>query len=502
MAAFPPMATRLPRNLSLRAASTPPLSAPYGDDMMPTLSRARQLLAIILLTILAAGSPALADDAAEAVTVYPRANDAYLINPGKGWIIYSAFHKASDAAWAKASVGYIRITWRQIHTGDNTFDWTPIDKALADCQARGKQLAFGIMMVSVTNPDSSIGLPQWVIDAGAPAQPATLVPDCMVPAQWDHPIFMAKVAQFVTALAERYNGHPGIAFIDLRTYGNWGEGHLGKIGGKDQGNAVKKQFIDQWAAFDKTHIIIPVSGGHGTGPGEYGLYGRDTYGFGGREDSSEVMRRWKTCLPFLDVAPAVAEWSAPYGRLQERKGWTKQPWKDRELAGQILGSHYSYQPLGQWNGNNADTFLAEKGALVDEWQNKMGYWYKMTVASYPRDLANGSTGTLTFSMRNDGVAPFYPRGEAAIVKAALLNDAGEVLATTTLADQTPFAWKPGKTTACRAELTFPATPGATKIAIGVFSRASLANPDIKLGIDHGTDGNWYVLSDMPTEAAK
>jgi len=41
--------------------------------------------------------------------VYPKLSDRYLINPGKGWIIYRSFAHASEAAWAKASVGYARF---------------------------------------------------------------------------------------------------------------------------------------------------------------------------------------------------------------------------------------------------------------------------------------------------------------------------------------------------------------------------------------------------------
>ena len=35
--------------------------------------------------------------------------------------------------------------------------------------------------------------------------------------------------------------------------------------------------------------------------------------------------------------------------------------------------------------------LRVREVLVDEWQNKMGYWFKLTLASYPADLANGTT---------------------------------------------------------------------------------------------------------------
>ena len=432
------------------------------------------------------------------VHVYPKESKAYLLNPGKGWIIYASFANASPSAWEKASVGYARFNWKDIHTADHTFDWQRIDSMRAECVQRGKRFAFGIMPVCVNAKDSYASMPLWVVDAGARHYVATGTKDCQVPV-WDDPVFIEKMAQLVTALTERYNGDPAIEFIDCRTFGNWGEWHLGGLGGNDPGDTIKRQFIDQWAGFDQTHIVVPISGGTGMSPGGYGVYARDTYQFGAREDSSEHRPRWQTCVSFLNRGPAVAEWSFPYEQIKKGQGWTREIWQDDMLPGQIEGSRYSYQPLGEWNGTNADTFLSEKGPLVDEWQNKMGYWFKLTEASYPHDLANGTTGRLSFKMRNDGVAPIYIKGNRAVVKAALLDDGMNVLAMTTLAGVNPFDWKPGEAVTSQAEVSFPRQAQATKVALGVFSKEALTNPDIKLGTDHGTALNWYVLSAMPRQ---
>jgi len=435
--------------------------------------------------------------------VYPKESDKYLINPGKGWIIYRSFAHASDAAWEKASVGYARFNWRDIHTADNTFNWQPVDSMIDDCQKRGKRFAFGIMPVCVNSKANWVEMPDWVIDAGAEWYPAAAAPECKVPV-WDDPLFIAKMEQLVSALAERYNGNANIEFIDCRTYGNWGEWHIGQLGGKDPGNSVKRTFIEQWAVFDETHIIVPISGGTGMEPGEYGLYARDKPGFGAREDSSEHPPRWETCLPFLDYGPAVAEWSFPYGKIKYGQGWTGEEWQDERLPGQILGSRYSYQPLGEWNSPNhsdADLFLSEKGHLVEKWQNRMGYWFRMTEASYPGDLANGTTGTTSFAIRNDGVTPIYLKGNTGVVKAALMDADKNVLDVDTLKGITPFDWKPGQTVTSMAKVSFPRHDQAAKIALGVFSREGVARPDIKLGIEHGTEQNWYVLSDMPSNGS-
>jgi hypothetical protein len=177
-------------------------------------------------------------------------------------------------------------------------------------------------------------------------------------------------------------------------------------------------------------------------------------------------------------------------------------WQDDMLAGQVQGSHYSYQPLGEWNSrkeSDADIFLAEKGALADEWQNRMGYWFRMTEASYPGDLANGSVGRLSFTVRNDGVAPIYLKGNTGVVEASLMDAQGRVLEVVRLKDVNPFDWKSGKVVTSVAEISFARRERAEKLALGVFSKEGLSHPDIKLGIEGGSDQNWYVLSDMPRE---
>ena len=453
---------------------------------MVMMLRQRQVL--VVLVALTAGF-AVHGFSAE-VYVVPKENSAYLLNPGKGWIIYSSFANASSSAWAKASVGYTRYMWKDIHTNDNQFNWSVIDNDLAECVKRGKQFAFGVM--TVNSSQSGAGMPQWVADAGAKFTESSPIGKGPV---WDDPVFISKMGQFVAALTKRYNGNPDIAYIDCRTFGNWGEWHLGGCGGKDPGEAVKRQYLDQWAGFDQTHIILPISNGTGMEPGGYGLYARDTHQFGAREDSADAWWRWKTCLPFLNHGPSVAEWNTGWGQIRSGGGWSG-GWDDSVLSGQIEGSKYSYVNLGQWNGTEADTFLKECAAQVDEWQNKMGYWFKLTSATYPGDLGNGTTGRFAFTMRNDGVAPLYVKKNAGLVKLALLDGGKNVLEACVLRGVNPFDWKPGQTSTNAASFSFARHAGAAHLAFGAFTKSALAHPDVRLGIDNGTSNNWYVLTEM------
>lgn len=434
---------------------------------------------------------------AQQITVTPTANANYLLNPGKGWVVYTDFSNVNAAVWSKASVGYKRYRWADIHTGENTYNWPLIDTLKERCASLNKQFAFGVMPCVVNSASSYSSMPQWVIDAGAQYTFATGAPLCKVPV-WNDPIFIAKMQQFVTALHQRYNGDSTIAYIDNATYGNWGEWHLYNVGGVDPGDAVKNAFVDMFAVFDKTFIIQVTSGGEGGYEGGFAHYARDAYRMGWRENSSEFSDRWNTCATSSIYAPNVAEWSISYAGLQAGLGWTGETWTDAMVSGSVLGSHYSYQNLGQWNGYDANTFLAEKEYLVDEWQNKMGYWFKLTSATFALDLANGAPSSIVFDMANDGVARQCVINATGCVKLALMDNDQNVLQSIKLEGINPFNWAPGDTTHEMASFTFPYTEGATTLALGVFSDSTLTSPNTQLGIDNGTANNWYVLTDMLT----
>jgi hypothetical protein len=39
------------------------------------------------------------------------------------------------------------------------------------------------------------------------------------------PVFLDKLDRFLAAMAKRYDGNPNVAFIDIGSFGVWGEGH-------------------------------------------------------------------------------------------------------------------------------------------------------------------------------------------------------------------------------------------------------------------------------------
>ena len=165
---------------------------------------------------------------AETITVHPERDDTMLLNPGKGWVQYYGADKYTKDY---IGIGYTRWAWSVLEPKEGQYNWKEIDGFLAQFKRYGKKTAFGVMSVS-----TGLGqyvTPKWVFEAGA--VPLAVPDDSsptgqqIIPKTWDDPVFLKKLKAFVRALGQHYDGNPDIAFLDIRSYGNWGEGHIGML---------------------------------------------------------------------------------------------------------------------------------------------------------------------------------------------------------------------------------------------------------------------------------
>lgn len=478
-------------------------------NLRPTPQRrARNLVVGALVTLLAAGMTAPAAHASSTITVFPTPSAELLINPGKGWIGYardsvngSDFDQLTPAVWDTISVAYSRYTWAALNPSEGSYNWGLIDDLVNDAQDHGKTFAFGVM--AANSSSSSPDVPTWVYDAGAtwttvnaydPLTNSTYTKRIPV---WDNAVFMSKMAVFVNALRLRYDGNPAIEFIDVRNFGNWGEWHLYDIpGSADISDAAKRAHIDMWSGFDQTRLVVPINGEtDGYQPADYARYATDQYEMALRRDGLIKLTESQDGVMYAyDRAPAVGEFFAKYQWLVNDGSWST-----AQLDRTFTEGRFSYMGLGQWDTDPASMLAAEPVA-VNKWANRMGYWFRAPEVTFSDTLGNGQSATISMRIRNDGLAPIHTNRNQSHVKLALLDAANNVLRTTTLTGVNPFNWKPGQTVTETQTFAFPATSGATKLALGVFSRDGVSAPDVRLGIQGRLASGWYPLSDMPTTA--
>ena len=236
-----------------------------GQGLAVALPEARPCAHAYTLKILGTGLRPASTPHDETVTIRPLRDDAMLLNPGKGWVQYYGTDKYTKDY---ISVGYTRWPWSVLEPEEGRFNWKAIDDFIRMFKEYGKKTAFGVM--SVSTGLGQFVTPKWVFDAGAAP---LAVPDSssptgkqIIPKTWDDAVFLRKLAAFVRALGMRYDGHPDIAFIDIRSYGNWGEGHIGMLDAPGivltpPENLQNNYFLPYFRAFPHTQLIIPWGSG-------------------------------------------------------------------------------------------------------------------------------------------------------------------------------------------------------------------------------------------------
>ncbi len=441
--------------------------------------------------------PLLLAMVARAAEVHPAASDEPLLNPGKGWVAYGFPQDHPDAVVGLCTTGYLRYEWGRLNPADGVYDWAPVDDAIAAWKARGKKFAFGVEALdSHTKLEGGSSVPRWVIDAGAKGQTVSISPvneyagtpgPKWVP-DFADPVYRAEMAKFVAALAARYDGNPDVAFIDIRDYGNWGEGHMWPFSQEGIPPESLQGLVALYRdAFHATQLLLPWGK-----PAYDSVYawavgqgiGMRRDGICGNSDGSETARS-------LDRAPAAFEFYGSYTWLKE-KGW----WDGRQddagrgyrLEECVERGRPSWIGMSLWG--DAKNLLAAERPLVERMANRMGYHFRVERAAWPDSWKPSETALVELDWLNDGVAPIYLPCRVAF---ALLDDSGQATQVAVPEGSAPGSWVPGTVRTETYRLAFPAAPaGQYRLAVGIVPPDGTV-PLIRLGLRDATPAGWCPL---------
>jgi hypothetical protein len=426
---------------------------------------------------------ATAATAGDLIVIRPAADDTMLLNPGKGYVQYYG----ADNVYTKdyIGVGYTRWAWSDIESIEGQFNWKAIDDFIKDFKHHGKRSALGVMSVS-TGLGKEFVTPKWVFDAGAIP---LMIPDKtsptgnqIIPKTWDDPVFVEKLKRFVEAFGEHYDGNSDIAFLDIRSYGNWGEGHVGFLPGIDLAppEIYKKFYLQPYIdAFKKTQLIVPWGSDFYDATYDWAI----TKGVGIRRDG--ILSHWSKdgseCLRAFGHEPAIFEYCDGYEQTK-KNGY----WSTNLLMKCVQTGKPSYL---QWD----EKIFRENREFCLKLGNKLGYHFILQQATIPAEIRPGAPFSVQWRWLNDGVAPLYEPCQVAI---ALLDGKNEIVQKQWLADSNPRNWKPDESTTETLNVTFPsARSGNYKLAVGLFLDRRDDTPAYRLGIRGRTAQGWYVLCD-------
>lgn len=367
---------------------------------------------------------------AETVVVRPQDNGAALVNPGMGWVAHHydnqlwKYHEklaASDTVddFPGLSVVYLRLAWSYLEPQEGHFDWAVVDTPAQRWIAKGKKVAFRFSC-SESDKRQPFATPEWVKNAGAKGyffQPGKGVvengpnwePD------FDDPVFLDKLDHFLAAAARRYDGNPEVAFIDVGSFGVWGEGHNFWSTKRNYSAATVKRHIDLHTKSFKKTVLAANDDWANQGRGAETLEYAFAQGLTLRDDSILVEgggKEYKSVQWAEKVwrdRPVILE-CEHYGMSRDRGVWGD----GSKYLEAIEKYHASYASI-HWEPRE---FLANNRDLVARINRRLGYRIQLTEAAW-------GDGALRYELRNTGVAPCLPGGFATFT---LKDEAGGIAA--------------------------------------------------------------------------
>lgn len=356
--------------------------------------------------------------------------DGPLSNPHKGftvptggaWVFvpefeYGPYGSLNNKAWDLVSYGSGYQQWNKLNPAKGVYDWTELEKLLNALAEHNMGYALRVLPYTPSFIKSDFPpqeeydwTPPFVYEMGAKKIQIDLRGTdyhAYAPV-WDDSVYIWAAKEFAKALAEKYDGDPRIEYIDVRTFGEWGEWHTSHILGSEMpADSVLIDMLDYYASlFKKTQLVLP-SNGFGdvyTRALELGITKRDDgfIGIPGRPDT--LLRAYNANLPTIAENIAGYKTMLTYDDLIPggNQKWTPQRWVDA-----ITTAHLTYYVLDQDNDCGYN-FYKDNKALADSMSKVIGYNFIVTNAELETVASTAdTTSMLNITVKNTGVAPCF-----------------------------------------------------------------------------------------------
>jgi hypothetical protein len=346
----------------------------------------------------------------------PQDHGKALINPGMGWVTYfysNVFQHYGSQLEPSDTVRYfpgmntvfLRLPWSFIEPEEGVFVWEILDTPAQRWVDAGGKVAF---CITATENWMRSGTPQWVFDAGAKSYEV----NGFLEPEYDDPVFLEKMENFIRIMAERYDGNSNVAYVFVGHYGMWGEGHTDLTTpkhGHSWGFDLQKKHIDIYRRHFK-HTQLCISDdyvGHDTQGAHFPITDYAfSQGVSIHDDSILVNpqpKHWyhsEMAQLFWHTLPVVLE-HQHYGTSV-----AKGAWNEELLLKSVEDYHASYLSIHWWTRE----FLEKNRDIIDRINRRIGYRLQMNAVQLPEKIKKGEKFTIQSQWSNAGVAPCYGGG--------------------------------------------------------------------------------------------
>nr|MBA4167000.1 DUF4832 domain-containing protein [Chitinophagaceae bacterium] len=407
--------------------------------------------------------------------VYPKEDTGSLINPGRGFATTGKTYNEnlSKRMHPKSGVIQQRWYWDEIEPEEGQINFRLIDSVIARAQQNGQQLNFRIMA-----QDEDMRVPKWAMAQGVKSP------------YYDNEVFLKKQEQLIKALARKYDGHPGVCFIDIGTVGHWGEWHTEESNPKEirmpnleNTHRIIDFYIDN---FKKTPLLMLIGWKEGL---EYAV----SRGVGWRADCWGDMdtAKWNhmgSRYPRALKIPGVTEaWKRSPVALETC--WTFEKWYDDKWdIDYILGKALEWHASEVNNGSEA--IPAAWWGKTLAFEKKLGYRFVLKKISYPLKAGAGKDVACKMEWENKGVAPVYNPYYLSV----RLSRNGKTF--NIITDTDVRKWYPG-TSMVNTSVHLPAKmeTGKYKVEVGLV-KPGTAEAAINLANEGRSTDGWYGAGEI------
>ena len=276
---------------------------------------------------------------------------------------------------------------------EGRYNWAILDTPAQRWIAKGKRIA---LRLTCSENWMTYATPKWVRDAGAKGTFYRYGKGRVTEEEsgawdpfYDDPVFIEKLDAFLAAYARRYDGNPNVEFVDVGTYGLWGEGHTHASSRQDSFELQKLHIDLHLKHFKKTLLCISDDFAGHNKPGErfpitdYAL----SKGVTIRDDSIMVQpppRSWyhaEMAQAFWPRLPVILE-HEHYGGSKQRGAWKPELWLKS-----VEDYHASFMSIHGWPRE----LLSENREIIDRINLRIGYRLLPVSVTWPRTVPIATT---------------------------------------------------------------------------------------------------------------
>ena len=405
-------------------ASSQAEASSNGGIVLPDTSSEAE---IPVIATLIADTAALSADGTVTFDLTPMADaKTPLANPDKGWYLHyydngtGNYGNHKSAGWTLDYMRYlnhiyIRLPWNTIEPTEGGFQWALVDSVVDDFAEFGVGVSFRITCKE-GGSYCPYATPKWVRQAGAEGKD---LDDGSWEPNYGDEIFLEKLENFHKAFAAHYANNPNVRYIDVGSFGDYGEGQTSSGSKRSFSWAIIQKHFDIYAKYYPSTMICVsddfIGSGNVTGLGVKGQAMRDyvaEHGWTWRDDSicvnwfmqnygdTDSVRSQFLFDETWERAPIVME--LEHYKVVIDTTYHDDNWKGGSVfKAACRRTHATY---AGWHGFINDFMVGDNIAFANEMANLLGYWYfldKMDVAR------SGSQLTCKFNWRNEGFAKAY-----------------------------------------------------------------------------------------------